>query len=113
MALRYSSSFDKTIGFTETSYPFHLTASTVTSITLPGNNTHKYVLTFGITTTNNVFVGYNETPAIPAANTAPLTARVEFVVAGEQRFAIGGDVISLISPDATVYGSISVRSIPN
>ena len=113
MALPYTSSFDKTIGFTETSYPFHLTATVVTTITLPGTGINKYVLTFGNTTTSNIFVGYNETPAIPGGDTATLQARVEFVVPGEQRYAIGGDVISLITPDAAAYGSVSVRSIPS
>ena len=113
MVTRYGSSFDKTIPFTEVSYPFQLTGSTVTTITLPGNNKHKYVLTFGNTTISNIFVGYNETPVVPAANTATLTSKVEFVVPGSQRFAIGGDVISLITPDPDAYGSVSVRSIPN
>ena len=113
MALPYTSSFDKTIGFTETSYPFHLTAGVVTTITLPGDPIQKYVLTFGNSSNSNIFIGYNETPVVPAPNTATLTARVEFVVPGMQRYAFGGNVISLITPDTDAYGSVSVRSIPS
>ena len=113
MALPYTSSFDKTIGFTETSYPFHLAVGVVTTITLPGDPIQKYVLTFGNSSNANIFIGYNEAPAVPAANTAPLSARIEFMVPGMQRYAFGGNVISLISPDTDAYGSVSVRSIPS
>lgn len=113
MALPYTSSFDKTIGFTETNYPFHLTANVVTSFTLPGDGTKKYVLTFADSSNANIFIGYNETPAVPGADTATLTARVEYMVPGMQRYAFGGNVISLITPDTVAYGSVSVRSIPS
>ncbi len=113
MALPYTSSFDQTIGFTETSYPFQLATGVVTTITLPGNKIQKYVLTFGCSSNAQIFVGFNVTPALPTASTAPLTARVEFIVPGEQRYGSGGDVISLITPDTIQYGSVSVRSIPS
>lgn len=113
MVTSYTSSFDKTIAFTEVSYPFHLTASTETTITLPGTQVNKYVLTFSTASDSNVFVGYNETAAVPGANTAAQDARVEHMTPGMQRYAFGGNVISLITPDTVAYGSVSARAIPN
>ncbi len=111
MALRYSSSFDKTIGFSDTECQLVLVATAVQTYTLPGNNTHKYTILFSYNEVANVYVGYNATPVIPANGANTTVARVEY--RPEQRYAIGGDVISFITPDATVYMGISVRSIPN
>ncbi len=111
MALPYTSSFDKTIGFSDTDCQIVLTATNVQTYTLPGNNTKKYTILFSYNEIANVYVGYNATPVIPGSNTNTVVARVEYRPA--QRYAIGGDVISFITPDATVYMGISVRSIPN
>jgi len=113
MALRYTSSFDKTLGYTETEAQISLTAGVAQSYTLPGDGTLKYILTFGTSSNANVFMGYNVVPAVPAANTVTQVARVEFMTPDCQRYAIGGDVISFITPDATAYVGVSVRSIPN
>lgn len=113
MVTSYTSSFDKTIAFTEVSYPFHLAATVVTTITLPGSIVNKYVLTFATASNSNIFIGYTVTPTIPTVNTAPQTAREEFLVPGMQRYAFGGNVISLITPDTVAYGSVSARAIPN
>ena len=111
MALPYTSSFDKTIGFSDTECQLVLTANNVQTYTLPGNNTKKYTILFSYNLTSNVYVGYNVTPVVPSSNTNTVVARVEY--RPKQRYAIGGDVISFVSPDATVYMGISVRSIPN
>lgn len=111
MALRYSSSFDQTIGFSDTECQLVLVASAVQTYTLPGTNSHKYTILFSYNSTANVYVGYNVTPAVPSSGTNTVVARVEYRPA--QRYAIGGDVISFITPDATVYMGISVRSISN
>lgn len=111
MALRYSSSFDQTIGFSDTECQLVLVASAVQTYTLPGTNSHKYTILFSYNSTANVYVGYNVTPVVPGSGTNTVVARVEYRPA--QRYAIGGDVISFITPDATVYMGISVRSIPN
>jgi hypothetical protein len=113
MVTSYTSSFDKTIAFTEVSYPFHLTANVVTTITLPGTQVNKYVLTFGVSSNSNVFIGYQVTPTVPAGDSAPETAREEYMIPGMQRYAFGGNVISLISPDTAAYGSVTARAIPN
>lgn len=111
MVLRYTSSFGGSLGFSDTDAQLTLTTNNVLTYTLPGNNTHKYTILFSYNDTSNVYVGYNVTPAVPAGNTITTVARVEY--RPEARYAIGGDIISFITPDATVHMGISVRSIPN
>lgn len=111
MTLRYTSSFGGSLGFSDTDAQLTLTANNVLTYTLPGNNTNKYTILFSYISTSNVYVGYNVIPAVPANNTITTVARVEF--RPEARYAIGGDVISFISPDAVTHMGISVRSIPN
>lgn len=113
MALRYTSSFNNTLGFSDADEQLHLTTGTVTSFTVPGTSTDMVILTFGCSSNSNIFVGYNETPAIPADDTATAFARVEFVTPDMQRYAIGGDVMSFITPDADAYLGVSIRSIPS
>ena len=113
MAVRYTSSFDKTIRFSDTCALLTLKASVVTSYTVPGTSDQKFVLVFGCSSNSSIFCGYNETPAIPADNTVTTDTAVEFVTPDEQRYAIGGDVLSFITPDATAYLGVSVRSIPS
>lgn len=113
MAIRYTSSFDKTIPFSDTDNQLHLVANTAVDITLPGDKTHKYTVLFGLSSNSNLFVGYNVTATIPAAGTSTDTSGIEFITPDSQRYAIGGDVLSFISPDADTYVGISLRSIPN
>jgi hypothetical protein len=113
VTLRYTSSFDQTIGFTDTDAQLGLTAGVALSWTVPGTGDQKFVLTFGTSSNANIFVGYNVTATFPAANTVTTTSRIEFITPDSQRYAIGGDVLSFITPDATAYMGISVRSIPN
>lgn len=113
MAIRYSSSFDKTIPFSDTDFQLHLVANTVQTITIPGNNTHKYTILFGMSSNASIFAGYNAVAAIPAANTTTTTQGVEFITPDCARYVIGGDTVSFISPDTDAYLGVSVRSIAN
>jgi hypothetical protein len=113
VALKYTSSFDKTIGYTDVEAQMSLTVGVAIAYTLPGTEDQKFVLTFGTSSNANIFMGYNVTPAVPAANTLTQVARVEFITPDCQRYARGGDVITVITPDATAYLGISVRSITN
>jgi len=113
MITRYTSSFDETIAYTEICFQVHLTANTVTAITIPGARSEKFILTFGCSSNSSIFMGYNVVPTLPAADTADTQDKVEFVVPGWQRYAIGEDVISFITADTVDYLSVSVRSIPN
>ena len=111
MVLRYTSSFDETISFSDTDAQLYLTSSAPITYTLPGDNTHKYTVLFSYNAAANVFVGKGATPSIPTINTATTVANVEY--RPDKRYAIGGDVLSFVTPDTAVYMGISVRSIPN
>ena len=99
MAIRYTSSFDETIAFSDTDAQIHLTAGVAETWTVPGTSNQKFVLTFGLPSTTNLFVGYNVTAAYPGANTVAQTQGIEFITPDSQRYAIGGDVLSFITPD--------------
>ena len=113
MAIRYSSSFDLTRPFSDTDFQIHLTANTLVTVTIPGTSSQKFTILFGTSSNTNLFVGYNVAATIRAANTATNTQGIEFICPDDARYVIGGDTISLISPDANAYVGISIRSIPN
>lgn len=114
MALRYTSSFDQSIGFSDTQIQMALDTDTALSATLPGDNTQKFILTFGCSSNVNIYIGYGVTPTVPGDGTADDQPFVEFVVPGMQRYAVGGTVLTAITPDTNeVYLGISIRSIPN
>lgn len=109
MAIQYNSNYDKTIPFSDVSYPVQLTASTELTITIPGNSTTQYQALFSYTNDANVFVRLNGTVAIPAPNTASLVQYTDFKPM--KRYVKGGDVIHLITPDATSYLGVSLRQL--
>lgn len=113
MAIRDTSSYDETIPFSDTDKQIHLTTAIEQNFTVPGTSSQKFTLKFGAASDTNLFVGYNVTATIPGANLTTSTSGIEFITPGEKRYAIGGDVISLISPDADAYVGVSIRSIPN
>lgn len=113
MTILYTSSFDQSLAFSDTTFRFALTNGVEQHVTLPGDKTHKYNLLFGETSNANVFVGYNVTATIPADNTTITDSFVEFMTPDSKRMAQGGDVISLITPDTRAYVGMSVRKIPN
>ncbi len=113
MAIRYTSSYDQTIAFSDTDEQFHLTANVEQHFTVPGNSDQKFNLLFGLSSNANIFIGYNVTATIPAADSATTTQGIEFITPDSKRYVIGGDVISIITPDTVAYLGISIRSIPN
>lgn len=105
----YHSSFDETIAFSDTDCQLVLTTvGGVQTYTIPGKVGQKNKVSFSYNSTANVYVGLNVTPSIPTSNTHTSVAFVEYRPI--ERFASGGDVLSFITPDATVYMGISVRS---
>lgn len=112
MATRYHSSFDKTLNFTDTCAQFTLTANNVQTYTVPGTADQKFTLLFSYNSNQDVFVGYNVTAAIPAPNTNTTLSQVEYKPF-DSRWVIGGDVLSFITPNATTYLGISLRSVTN
>jgi len=111
MAIRYSSSFDETIPFSDECAQLNLAQDTALTYTVPGNGKAKYSALLSYNDAANVFVSLNGTAASPGAGTKTETTRMEF--RPTKRFVIGGDVLSLITPDtAGAYVGISLRSIP-
>lgn len=114
MALRYTSSFDQSIGFSDTEIQMALDTNVALSSVLPGDNTQKFILTFGCSSNANIYIGYGVVPTVPGAGTATTQPFVEFIVPGMQRYAVGGTTLTCITLDANgAYLGISIRSIPN
>lgn len=111
MVLKYTESYDGTLGFTDTAPAFALAASAALSYTVPGNNQQRYVAEFSYNNQANVFVSTFGTAAVPSAGTVSASSRSEFRPL--KRFVSGGDVISVITPDTTAYVGLSLRQIPN
>ncbi len=105
----YHSSFDETIAFSDTDCQLVLTAGGVgQTYTIPGKVGQKNKVSFSYNATANVYVGLNTAVSIPSSGTHTSAAFVEY--RPTERFASGGDVLSFVTPDATVYMGISVRA---
>jgi hypothetical protein len=114
MAIQYNSNFDLTIPFSDVCAQVALAANSEETFTVPGNPTTKYAARFSYISTTNVFVRLNTAPTIPAGGTVGTEQYNEFRPGadGSQRYVQGGDVIHLITPDATAYVGISLRQLP-
>ena len=113
MAILYNSNYDLTIPQSDTCAQIALGAAVVETYTVPGSSLNNYALRFTYTSTSNVFVRFNDAPVTPPAGTVTTQQYSEFRPGsdGSQRYARGGDVIQLITPDATAYVGISVRAL--
>jgi len=111
MAIRWTSSFGNTLAFSDVTATMALAAATPLSFTVPGTGDQKFTVLFEYASNSNVFVGNNVTAAVPNTGTIGATRYIEFKPAC--RYAIGGDVLSFITPDTTAFVGISIRSIPN
>ena len=111
MAVPFHQSFGLAIPFSDTCEQFALAANVAQTYTVPGTSDKKVRLEFSYISTSNIWVGYNIAASIPGAGTKTAISGLEF--RPEIRYAIGGDVISLITPDASAYVGISVLGIPN
>lgn len=114
MAIQYNSNFDLTIPFSDVCAQFNLATNSEDTFTVPGTATTKYSVRFSYTSTSNVFVRLNGTPTVPASSVVGVQQYNEFRPGddGSQRYAQGGDVIHLITPDASAYVGISLRQLP-
>lgn len=109
MAIPYNSNYDETMPFSDTCAQVVAQANTEETYTVPGAATNNYTALFSYNDSANVFVCLNATPTIPAAGTVGTQQYNEFKP--HKRYVKGGDVIHFISPDATVYCGVSLRSI--
>ena len=111
MAVPFHQSFGGATNFSDTCAQFALATSVAQSFTIPGSSNQKFRLEFSYISTSNVWVGYNVTAAVPGAGTHTTTTALEF--RPHVRYAIGGDVISLITSDASAQVGLSILGIPN
>lgn len=111
MTIPYTSSYDKTISFSDVCVQMSLATNTVQTYTIPGTATQNYTVLFGFPTNTIIFVGKNSTPATPAPGAQSTSQYVEFINPGEKRYVQGGDVLSFITPDASARIGISIRAI--
>lgn len=114
MAIQYNSNFDLTIPFSDVSVQVALATGVVQTFVVPGSSTDRYSARFGYTSTSNVFVRLNATPATPGAglNTQQPYSEFRPGADGSQRYVKGGDVLQFITPDANAYVGISLRQLP-
>ena len=111
----YNNNYHDTTSFSNTCVQFALATGVEQTYTLPGNSTDNYQLRFSYTSTANVFVGLNVTAATVGAGLQTTTAYLEFrpgALDGSKRYAKGGDVVHLITPDASGYVGLAIEKVP-
>jgi len=111
--MQYSSNYDVTIPFSDVSVQVALGIGVPQNYVVPGNFSNRYSARFSYTNNSNVFVRLNSAPVTPGAASVTTQPYSEFKpgVDGSQRFVQGGDVIHMITPDATAFVGISLREI--
>lgn len=109
MAIQYNSNYDETIPFSDVDFQVGLVANTEETITIPGTATTQYQALFSYNYVSNVFVRNNATPTIPPGGTVGTEQYNEF--RPMKRYVRGGDVLHLITPDATAYVGVSLRQL--
>lgn len=111
MATPYQSSFDETLGFSDTNARLHLLQDAVLEYEVAGASDKKFVVLFEYNDQANIFVGLNYSPTAPAAGTIVTTNTAEFRPC--KRFVKGGDKLYFVTPDTNAYMGISLRQIPS
>ena len=86
-----------------------LAANTEQTITIPGTAVTKYQALFSYIYTSNVFVRNNAAATVPAGGTTGTQKYNEFRPC--KRYVQGGDVLHLVTPDATAYVGVSLRQL--
>lgn len=109
MTIPYNSNYIETLPFSDTCSQFGLGVGVERTVTVPGTDTQQYQAFFAYTQASNVFVALNATPVVPAIGTVGSQQYNEF--RPEKRYVKGGDVIHMITPDATAYVGLSLRSL--
>ena len=109
MVAQYYNNYSNTTNFSDTTVRLTLTAGNAQSVVLPVTPNNSYQVLFEYASNANVFVGLNSAATVPAPNAQETGGKVEFKPC--KRFAQGGDTLSFITPDATAYVGISIRSL--
>jgi len=109
MAIQYNSNYNDTIPFSDVCFQVALATNTDEAITIPGAPTTQYQALFSYTSTSNVFVRNNTAAGVPAGGTTEEEQYNEF--RPYKRYVKGGDVLHLITPDASAYVGVSLRQL--
>ena len=109
MTTNYNSNYDGTVPFSDTSYQVALAANTEETITIPGTAINQYQALFGYNSISNIFVRNNATPTVPPGGTVGTEPYNVFRPA--KLYVKGGDVLHIITPDATGYVGVSLMQL--
>jgi hypothetical protein len=109
MAIQFNSNYNETMPFSDVCFQVGLGANVDELVTVPGSDTIQYQAFFEYASNSNVFVCKNAVATIPPIGTVGTQPYNEFKP--EKRYVRGGDVIHLITPDATAYVGVSLRQI--
>lgn len=107
--MQYNSNYHETMAFSDMDWQVGLSANSEQTITVPGDSIVQYQAFFGYNDVSNVYVCNNATPVIPAPGSVGNQQYNEFRPL--KRYVRGGDVIHLITPDATAYLGVSLRQL--
>lgn len=115
MAVMFNSNYEETIPFSDVCAQINLGIGVVETYTVPGTATNKYTMLLSYTYNSNVFVRLNAAPAVPGAGLVTQEPYNEFRPGsdGTKRYVQGGDVVQLITPDASAYVGIRLMSLPS
>jgi hypothetical protein len=109
MTTKYNENYHDTIPFSDTDYQVGLSVSSEQTITVPGPSTMQYQALFSFNSSANVYVCLNATPTVSAPGSVGSQPYNEF--RPKKRYVRGGDVIHIITPDATAYCGVSLRQL--
>lgn len=110
MAIPYNQNYKDTTPFSDVCAQIALAANTEKTFTIPGVPTQNYTMAINLNSTSNVFVCLNATPIIPSSGTVGTQQYNEYRPEG-RRYVKGGDVVHMITPDATAYVGLSLMSV--
>ena len=110
MAIQFNSNYNETMPFSDVCVQINGATDTEQTYTIPGTATAQYQALFSYTSTSNVFVRLNGTPAVPTSGTSGTEQYSEF--RPEKRYVKGGDILHFITPDAAgAYVGLSLRQL--
>ncbi len=109
MTITYNSNYKETRPFSDTCAQMSFIPGFVENYVVPGTPEMQYEVVFEYACNSNVFVTINGTPAFPAPGVITSQPYCEFKP--KKKYAKGGDLISLVTPDATGYAGLSLSRI--
>src|ERR1700679_2293655 len=99
MTIAWNANYIETMPFSDTAFQVACTVNSAQTVTIPGEDTMQYQAYFEYASNSNVYVCKNAVPTIPAGGSVGTQPYNEFKPL--KRYVRGGDVLHLITPDAT------------